>query len=58
VWAQAVPNSSTLIGVTTEPPPLHCNVTASEGGGGVANLNGNVWKGNIFQTIDPCLPPQ
>jgi parallel beta-helix repeat protein len=58
VWAQAVPDSTSPIGVITHPPPLHCNVTASEGGGGVAKLNGNVWKGNVFQTIDPCLPPQ
>ncbi|HEY6971633.1 MAG TPA: hypothetical protein VJA94_20650 [Candidatus Angelobacter sp.] len=58
VWAQAVPNSSTPIGVTTYPPTLNCNVTASEGGGGVSNLNGNVWKGNTFQAIAPCLPPQ
>ncbi len=58
VWAQAVPNSTTPIGVTIYPPALHCNVTASEGGGGVINLNGNVWTGNLFQTIDSCLPPQ
>jgi len=57
-WAQAVPNSGTPIGVDNYPPALHCNVTASEGGGGVGNLNGNVWYGNTFQTIDPCLPPQ
>jgi hypothetical protein len=57
-WAQAVPNSSTPIGITTYPPALYCNVTASEGGGGVANLNGNVWKGNTYQSIAPCLPPQ
>lgn len=57
-WAQAVPSSSTPIGVVTFPPTLHCNVTASEGGGGVANLNGNIWKGNTFHTIDSCLPPQ
>lgn len=57
-WAQAVPNSSTAIGVTTYPPTLHCNVTASEGGGGVSNRNGNVWSGNTFQTIDSCLPAQ
>jgi len=57
-WAQAVPDSSTAIGVVTYPPTLHCNVTASEGGGGVANLNGNVWTGNTFQTIDSCLPTQ
>lgn len=57
-WAQAVPNSNTPIGVTTYPPTLHCNVTASEGGGGVSNLNGNVWKGNTYQSIDSCLPAQ
>ncbi len=57
-WAQAVPSSSSEIGVVTYPPTLHCNVTASEGGGGVSNLNGNVWTGNTFQTIDSCLPAQ
>jgi len=57
-WAQAVPSSSSAIGVLTFPPTLHCNVTASEGGGGVANRNGNSWIGNTFQTIDSCLPPQ
>jgi len=57
-WAQAVPDSSSAIGVKTYPPTLHCNVTASEGGGGVANLNGNVWTGNTYQLIDPCLPAQ
>jgi parallel beta-helix repeat protein len=57
-WAQAVPNSSSAIGVTTYPPTLHCNVTASEGGGGVSNLNGNTWTGNTYQTIDSCLPAQ
>ena len=56
VWAQAVPNASTPIGVTTYPPTLYCNVTASEGGGGVAKLNGNVWSGNTYQTIAPCIP--
>lgn len=57
VWAQAVP-AGTPIGVVTAPPLLHCNVTASEGGGGVSNLNGNVWSGNIAPTQDPCVPPQ
>jgi hypothetical protein len=57
-WAQAVPNSGSPIGVSNYPPVTHCNVTASEGGGGVANLNGNVWQGNSFQKIDPCIPPQ
>jgi len=56
-WAQAVP-AATAIGVATYRPFLHCNVTASEGGGGVLNLNGNVWTGNQFQKIDPCLPAQ
>jgi parallel beta-helix repeat protein len=57
-WAQAVPDNSSAIGVKTYPPTLHCNVTVSEGGGGAANLNGNVWTGNTYQTIDPCLPAQ
>lgn len=57
VWAQAV-RAGTPIGVVTAPPLLHCNVTASEGGGGVSNLNGNVWSGNITPTQDPCVPPQ
>ena len=57
-WAQAVPNSATPIGVDAYPPLEHCNVSASEGGGGVSNLNGNVWTGNTTQTIDACLPPQ
>jgi parallel beta-helix repeat protein len=56
-WAQAVP-SATRIGVDIYPPALHCNVTASEGGGGTVNLNGNMWAGNTFQTIDPCIPAQ
>jgi hypothetical protein len=59
VWAQAVPSSSTKIGVVAYPPILHCNVTASEGGGGSASLNGNVWSGNTsIKPIDPCLPAQ
>lgn len=58
VWAQVVPNSSSPIGVSTYPPALNCNVTASEGGGGVSNLNGNVWTGNTYKTIAPCLPTQ
>jgi hypothetical protein len=57
-WAQAAPNYNTTIGVDNYPPTLHCNVTASERGGGVSNLNGNAWTGNIYQTIDPCLPAQ
>jgi len=57
VWAQAVPGS-TPIGVVNYAPPLHCNVTASDGGGGVTSHNGNIWSGNIFQIIDPCVPAQ
>ncbi len=57
-WAQAVPSLTSAIGVVTFPPTLHCNVTASEGGGGVAKRNGNVWSGNTYQLIDPCLPAQ
>jgi hypothetical protein len=57
-WAQAVPNSSSPIGVDYYPPTEHCNVTSSEGGGGVANHNGNVWSGNTYQTIDPCISQQ
>ena len=58
VWAQAVPSGSSPIGVMTYPPVLHCNVTTSEGGGGVGNRNGNIWTGNQFKMIDTCLPAQ
>jgi hypothetical protein len=58
VWAQAVPSVASPIGVVSYPPLLHCNVTASEGGDGVANRNGNIWAGNQFRMIDPCLPAQ
>ena len=57
-WAQAVPNNNTPIGVDNYTPTLHCNVTASEGGGGISNLNGNAWRGNTYKIIDPCLPAQ
>jgi hypothetical protein len=60
-WAQAVPSATSPIGVlaaTSRATVLHCNVTASEGGGGVQNLNGNIWMGNIAKTIDPCIPAQ
>ena len=60
-WAQAVPSATTPIGVVTmtvDRQVLHCNVTASEGGGGVQNLNGNIWVGNIARTVDPCIPAQ
>jgi hypothetical protein len=58
VWAQEILNPSTPIGVDTYPPAEHCNVSASEGGGGPALLNGNVWTGNIGRMVDPCIPPQ
>ena len=58
VWAQVVPQPSSPIGVITYPPTLHCNVSASEGGGGVGNLNGNQWVGNTVRKADPCIPAQ
>jgi parallel beta-helix repeat protein len=57
-WAQAVPDTSSAIGVVTYPPPLHCNVTSYDGPGSPPPLNGNVWTGNTYQHIDPCLPAQ
>lgn len=57
-WAQAVPDPSSPIGVLSEPPVIHCNVSVSEGGGGVANHNGNVWSGNTVRTIDSCITQQ
>jgi len=57
-WAQVVPNSNTPIGVDNFPPALHCNVTQYNGPGSAPSLNGNVWTGNTFKTIDPCLPAQ
>jgi parallel beta-helix repeat protein len=57
VWAQAVP-ASTPIGVQTYPPALYCNVNLSEGGGGTANRNGNVWTGNVVQKSAACIPQQ
>ena len=58
VWAQAIPDPNSPIGVVPEPPVIHCNVTVSEGGGGVANHNGNVWSGNTFKHIDACISQQ
>lgn len=58
VWAQSVPSAGSPIGVLSEPPVLHCNVTASEGGGGIANHNGNVWSGNIAKVVDSCITQQ
>ena len=57
-WAQAVPDSSSAIGVKTYAPPLHCNVSVYDGSGSAPPLNGNVWTGNTYHTIDPCLPAQ
>lgn len=57
-WAQAVPSGTSPIGVLSEPPVLHCNVTVTEGGGGIANHNGNVWTGNTFKKIDNCITQQ
>jgi parallel beta-helix repeat protein len=57
VWAQAVP-AATPIGVLDAPPAVSCNVTVSEGGGGVANSNGNVWTGNTVRTVVPCITQQ
>lgn len=58
VWAQAIPDPNSSIGVATEPPVVHCNVTVSEGGGGVVNHNGNVWSGNAAKHIDACISQQ
>ena len=58
VWAQAIPDSTSPIGVANEPPVIHCNVTVSEGGGGVANSNGNVWSGKSARKIDGCITQQ
>lgn len=57
-WAQAVLNSGSPIGVDYYPPTEHCNVTVSDGGGGVSKHNGNVWSGNTYQSIDSCIPAQ
>jgi hypothetical protein len=57
-WAQAIPDPTSPIGVASEPPIIHCNVTASEGGGGVSNHNGNVWSGNTAPKIDSCITQQ
>jgi Right handed beta helix region len=57
-WAQAIPDATSPIGVASEPPVIHCNVTVSEGGGGVANHNGNVWSGNTARNTDSCISQQ
>jgi parallel beta-helix repeat protein len=58
VWAQVIPDPNSAIGVAVAPPVIHCNVTVSEGGGGVANHNGNVWAGNTAKHIDACISQQ
>ncbi len=58
VWAQAVPDPGSAIGVASGPPVIHCNVTASEGGDGAANHNGNVWSANTAKHIDSCITHQ
>ena len=57
-WAQAISDATSPTGVASEPPVVHCNVTVSEGGGGVANHNGNVWTGNTARNIDSCITQQ
>jgi hypothetical protein len=54
--AQAVPDPSSPIGILSEPPVVHYNATVSEGGGGGANHNGNVWTGNNAKNVDSCIP--
>ncbi len=56
VWAQAVPDNTSPLGVVSYPPTLYCNVSASEGGGGIANYNGNSWTGNTAKIVAPCVP--
>lgn len=58
VWAQAVPDPSSPTGVAPYPPLIGCNVTESEGGGGVVNENGNVWSGNVSKKIAACITQQ
>jgi len=58
VWAQAVPDPNSPNGVSSYPPLIQCNVTVSEGGGGIANHNGNVWSGNTVKTIGSCITQQ
>jgi len=60
VWAQEILNAGTPIGIDTAPPQLDdtCNVTQSNGGGGVGNLSGNVWKANVIKKTVSCIPAQ
>lgn len=57
-WAQVIPDPNSAIGVAAAPPVIHCNVTVSEGGGGVVNHNGNVWSGNAAKHIVACISQQ
>jgi hypothetical protein len=62
-WAQAVPDPTTPIGVKNYRPVVQCNVTAYDGPLSRKNfqpplLNGNIWRGNTYKVIDPCLPAQ
>lgn len=57
-WAQAIPDPNSAIGVVAALPVIQCNVTVSEGGGGVVNHNGNVWSGNTAKHIDACISQQ
>lgn len=56
VWAQEVPDPSSAIKVKAAAPLINRNVTASKGGG-VGNVNGNVWAGNVTNnTPGSCIP--
>jgi hypothetical protein len=57
-WAQAIPSATSPIGIASYPPAVHCNVTAYDGPQPAPPLNGNVWSGNTYKAIDPCLPAQ
>jgi hypothetical protein len=58
VWAQAIPDPSSSIGVQTEPPIVHCNVTVYDGQDPAPTLNGNSWAGNTVHAQDACIPAQ
>jgi hypothetical protein len=57
-WAQAVPDPSSPIGIENYPPLIHFNVTTYDGPGSAPRFDGNLWSGNTYKTIDPCLPAQ
>jgi hypothetical protein len=59
VWARAIVDPTTPIGVAIEPPIVHCNVdTLYDGPGVQPPLNDNQWTGNTVQAQDSCIPPQ